>query len=110
MATKLSDRQLDSTNLLLIEELQRDARQSHAALGRLVGLSPPAVAERLARLEESGVIRGYHAEIDPRALGLTLSVVLRIRSRETAEAGELFDEFVRIFGNADRKSLRAWMS
>ncbi len=91
MATRLSDRQLDSTNLLLIEELQRDARQSHAALGRLVGLSAPAVAERLARLEESGVIRGYHAEIDPRALGLTLSVVLRIRPapREIHKVAEL---------------------
>jgi Lrp/AsnC family transcriptional regulator, leucine-responsive regulatory protein len=91
MAAKLSDRQLDSTNLRLIEELQRDARQSHAALGRLVGLSPPAVAERLARLEESGVIRGYHAEIDPRALGLTLSVVLRIRPapREIHKVAEL---------------------
>ncbi len=91
MATRLSDRQLDSTNLLLIEELQRDARQSHAALGRLVGLSAPAVAERLARLEESGVIRGYHAEIDPRAIGLTLSVVLRIRPapREIHKVAEL---------------------
>ena len=91
MAAKLSDRQLDSTNLLLIEELQRDARQSHAALGRLVGLSAPAVAERLARLEESGVIRGYHAEIDPRAVGLTLSVVLRIRPapREIHKVAEL---------------------
>ena len=76
---------------VLIEELQRDARQSHAALGRLVGLSAPAVAERLARLEESGVIRGYHAEIDPRALGLTLSVVLRIRPapREIHKVAEL---------------------
>ena len=91
MATRLSDRQLDSTNLLLIEELQRDARQSHAALGRLVGLSAPAVAERVARLEESGVIRGYHAEIDPRAVGLTLSVVLRIRPapREIHKVAEL---------------------
>ena len=91
MATRLSDRQLDSTNLRLIDELQRDARQSHAALGRLVGLSAPAVAERLARLEETGVIRGYHAEIDPRAVGLTLSVVLRIRpaQREIHKVAEL---------------------
>ena len=91
MASRLTDQRLDATNLRLIEELQRDARQSHAALGRLVGLSAPAVAERLARLEESGVIRGYHAAIDPRAVGLTLSVVLRIRPapREIHKVAEL---------------------
>ena len=55
------------------------------------GLSAPAVGERLARLEEAGVIRGYHAEIDPGALGLTLSVVLRIRPapREIHKVAEL---------------------
>jgi Lrp/AsnC family leucine-responsive transcriptional regulator len=52
---------------------------SLAELGRRVGLSSPAVADRLARLEENGVIRGYHAELDPRALGYALSVVIRIR-------------------------------
>ena len=61
---------LDDTNRLLITELQRDARLSLAELGRRVGLSSPAVAERLQRLEQSGTIRGYHADVDPRALGL----------------------------------------
>ena len=59
--------------------LQDDARLSLAELGRRVGLSAPAVGERLARLEQSGVIRGYRADVDPRALGYGLSVVLRIR-------------------------------
>jgi Lrp/AsnC family leucine-responsive transcriptional regulator len=70
---------LDATNLRLLGELQADARLSLAELGRRVGLSSPAVADRLARLEESGVIRGYRADIDPRALGYTLGVVIRIR-------------------------------
>jgi Lrp/AsnC family transcriptional regulator, leucine-responsive regulatory protein len=70
---------LDDTNRLLIAELQRDARLSLAELGRRVGLSSPAVAERLQRLEQSGTIRGYRAEIDPRAVGLTLSAVIRVR-------------------------------
>ncbi len=61
---------LDSVNLRLLAELQADARLSLAELGRRVGLSSPAVAERMARLEQEGVIRGYHAELDPRALGL----------------------------------------
>ena len=79
------------TNLQLVEELQRDARQSLAALGRAVGLSAPAVAERLARLEETGVIRGYHADVDPAVLGLALSIVLRIRPapREIHKVAEL---------------------
>ena len=91
MASRLADQRLDVTNLRLIEELQRDARQSLAALGRAVGLSAPAVGERLQRLEEAGVIRGYHAEIDPGAIGLTLSVVLRIRPapREIHKVAEL---------------------
>ena len=78
-AATLSDQQLDATNRRLIEALQDDARLSLAELGRRVGLSAPAVGERLARLEEAGVIRGYHADVDPRALGYELSVVLRIR-------------------------------
>ena len=71
--------ELDDTNLRLLRELQADARLSLAELGRRVGLSSPAVAERLARLEAGGVIRGYRAELDPSALGYALSVVIRIR-------------------------------
>ena len=74
-----SNSPLDTTNCLLIAELQRDARLSLAELGRRVGLSSPAVAERIQRLEQSGTIKGYHAEIDPRALGLALSAIIRIR-------------------------------
>lgn len=70
---------LDATNRRLLAELQQDARLSLAELGRRVGLSSPAVAERLGRLEAGGVITGYRATIDPRALGLDLTVVIRIR-------------------------------
>src|SRR5215207_9546682 len=79
MATNLRSDALDETNLQLLAELQADARLSLAELGRRVGLSSPAVADRLARLEEGGVIRGYRAVLDPRALGYALSVVIRIR-------------------------------
>jgi Lrp/AsnC family transcriptional regulator, leucine-responsive regulatory protein len=70
---------LDDVNLRLLGELQADARLSLAELGRRVGLSSPAVAERVARLEREGVIRGYHAELDPRALGYALSAVIRAK-------------------------------
>ena len=70
---------LDETNVRLLAELQADARLSLAELGRRVGLSSPAVAERVARLEREGVILGYHAELDPRALGYALSAVIRAK-------------------------------
>jgi Lrp/AsnC family transcriptional regulator, leucine-responsive regulatory protein len=70
---------IDDTNRRLLSELQENARVSLAELGRRVGLSPPAVAERVQRLEQQRVILGYRAEIDPRALGLSLSAVVRIR-------------------------------
>jgi Lrp/AsnC family leucine-responsive transcriptional regulator len=81
----------DPTNLRLLEELQRDARTSLAELGRRVGLSAPAVGERLRRLEQEGVITGYRAEVDPRRLGYALGVQLRVRPapRQLREVAEL---------------------
>ena len=70
---------LDASNLRILEELSQEARLSLAELGRRVGLSAPAVAERVARLEAEGVITGYRAQVDPRALGLHLGVVIRVR-------------------------------
>jgi Lrp/AsnC family transcriptional regulator, leucine-responsive regulatory protein len=70
---------IDDINRRLLAELQEDARLTIAELGRRVALSPPAVAERIQRLEQRGVIRGYRAEIDPRALGLALTAVIRVR-------------------------------
>jgi Lrp/AsnC family leucine-responsive transcriptional regulator len=71
--------ELDATNRRLLAELQDDARLSLAELGRRVGLSPPAVAERLGRLERAGVVAGYRTEVDPRALGLALTAIVRVR-------------------------------
>ena len=83
--------QLDATNLRLLAELQADARLTLAELGRRVGLSSPAVAERLGRLERDGVIRGYHADVDPRALGFALTAVIRVRPapRQLPEVAQL---------------------
>ena len=74
-----SRQELDPTDLALLAELQADARTSLAELGRRVGLSSPAVSERLRRMEQDGVITGYHAEVDPRRLGYGLGVLIRIR-------------------------------
>ena len=82
---------MDAANRRLLAELQDDARLSLAELGRRVGLSPPAVAERVSRLERDSVITGYHARIDPRALGFALGVVIRVRPapREIAKVAAL---------------------
>src|SRR6266480_7303651 len=79
MGQNTEDSVLDAINLRLIGELQADARLSLAELGRRVGLSAPAVTDRLQRLRDAGVIIGYRTEVDPRALGFALSVVLRVR-------------------------------
>lgn len=70
---------IDSTDAAILTCLARDARVSTADLARDVGLSAPSVAERIKRLEESNVIRGYTAIIDPEALGLALAVHIRVR-------------------------------
>lgn len=82
---------LDETNRRLLTELQDDARLSVAELGRRVGLSSPAVAERLQRLEQEEVILGYRAQLNPRALGFALSAVIRVRPapRELGQVADL---------------------
>lgn len=62
----------------LIEELQQDGRLSFNELGRRVSLSAPAVAERVRRLEEQGVITGYHAHVDPAKVGRTVAALVRM--------------------------------
>ena len=69
---------IDDVARKLLEELQKNARASYAELGRIVGLSPSATAERLRRLEEAGVIRGYRVEIDPASLGLGVTALIRM--------------------------------
>jgi len=69
---------LDEFARNLLVELSRDARASYAELGRRVGLSPSAVAERMRRMEEEGIIRGYTVEIDRAALGLPILAIIRM--------------------------------
>ena len=69
----------DPMNLSILTELQENPRLSMTELGRRVGLSSPAVTERVRRLEESGVIRGYRLDVDPAALGLPLAAYIRVR-------------------------------
>ena len=70
---------LDRTDWRLLDELQRDGRASYADLARAVAMSPSAVAERVRRLEEAGVIAGYRATVDPERVGLSVMAFVRLR-------------------------------
>ena len=71
-------RPIDDLDRRIVDELQREGRLSMAELGRRVRLSPPAVSERVQRLERTGVITGYHARVDPRALGYPVAAIVRV--------------------------------
>lgn len=73
--------QLDETDWHIMKELQENARLSYAELGRIVNLSRPAVAERMRRLEEMGVISGYRAEINLAKLGYGITAFVRINAQ-----------------------------
>jgi Lrp/AsnC family leucine-responsive transcriptional regulator len=73
------DKALDSTDWRILDELQRDGRLSYNQLAKRVNLSSPAVAERVRRLEESGVIAGYQAQVDPAKAGFPLTAFVQMR-------------------------------
>ena len=72
---------LDDINIELLDLLQTDGRMSYRELGERVGLSAPAVTERVRRLEEQGVIKGYRAVVDYERLGFPLLCVIRLNAR-----------------------------
>jgi len=91
---------LDQVNRRLLRELTAEPRITMSALARRVGMSAPAVSERIQRLERAGVITGYRVDISPAALGLPITAFVRIRptagqlpkiaqlARETPEVSE----------------------
>jgi Lrp/AsnC family leucine-responsive transcriptional regulator len=71
---------LDDTGWRLLLALQQNARLSYSELGQRVGLSSPAVAERIHRMEDAGIISGYHAEINVAKIGFPITAVIRMGS------------------------------
>lgn len=70
---------LDAVNVRIVRELLEDPRISVAEMARRIGMSAPAVSERMLRLQDSGVIRGFALQLDPGALGLPLAAYVRVR-------------------------------
>lgn len=77
--TNDAEKLLDETGWAMLCALQENARISYADLGRKVGLTPPAVADRIRRLEAAGIITGYHATVNPAKLGLGLTAIIRFK-------------------------------
>lgn len=71
---------LDDINRDLLDLLQTDGRMSFKELGERIGLTAPAVAERVRKLEEAGVIRGYRAVVDYEALGFPILSIVRVKA------------------------------
>src|SRR5437016_10105227 len=81
---------LDDTGWQLLQALQCNARLSYSELGQRVGLSAPAVAERVRRMEDVGIISGYHAEINRSKIGYPITAIIRMSN----SAGERCTSFM----------------
>ena len=77
-------RTIDGIDAEIARILQENARTSNAEIARQVGLAPSAVFERIRKLEERGAVRGFHADVDPHAVGLPLLAFIFVRSNERA--------------------------
>lgn len=71
---------LDTLNWNILKCLQRNARQSNAEIGRQVGISSPAVSERIKKMEDAGVISGYHTNVSPFECGYQLQAIITLRA------------------------------
>ncbi|HEX7746601.1 MAG TPA: Lrp/AsnC family transcriptional regulator [Micromonosporaceae bacterium] len=80
---------MDAIDLRLVELLRGNARLSYAELARQVGLSAPAVHERVGKLEAGGVIRGYRADVAPEAIGLGVTALIGIVEDSTADTDDV---------------------
>jgi Lrp/AsnC family transcriptional regulator, leucine-responsive regulatory protein len=77
---------LDDTDLAIVRALQANARATYTDIGKAVGLSAASVHERVHRLEDRGVIRGYHAEVDPELLGLGVLSLVSVLPSDSMDA------------------------
>src|SRR5829696_5746852 len=83
-------RHVDEVDRTLIDALRANGRATFAELARRVGLSAPAVHERVGKLEAAGVITGYHADVDPIALGLGVSALVGVLQADRADPDRIY--------------------
>jgi Lrp/AsnC family transcriptional regulator, leucine-responsive regulatory protein len=87
---------MDETDRKLLAALRTNARSTFAELARQVGLSPPAVHERVGKLEASGVITGYHAAVAPEALGYAVNGLIGIFITDSADTEQIADSLAAV--------------
>lgn len=85
---------LDGIDHMILESLRRDGRATHAAIGRELGLTGPAVYARIRRMEEGGVIQGYRVDVDPASLGRPVLAFIRVTTRPQPGEHDLFESMV----------------
>jgi Lrp/AsnC family leucine-responsive transcriptional regulator len=93
--TLKTEKLMDRIGWRLLHELQINGRLSYAELGRRVGLTTPAVVERVKRMEEAGIILGYHADIDPTKVGLPVTAFIRM-----SVVGDVFTKITTVVNNS----------
>ena len=71
---------IDSLNWKILKCLQQNARQSNAEIGRTVGISSPAVSERIKKMEDAGIIQGYNTSVSPFEVGYQLKAIITLRA------------------------------
>lgn len=82
----MANHHLDATDLAILRLLQADGRMTNVELAQKIGLTAPPCLRRVRALEDSGVIRGYHAELSPAALGWDITVFVMVSLKSQAEA------------------------
>ena len=88
---------LDAIDWHILKELQQDGRMTNVELAKRVGISPPPCLRRVRTLEEEGVIRGYHADLDPSKLGFAITVFAMVSLRSQAEeALRAFEDHIKM--------------
>ena len=85
---------IDEIGMNILTELQSDARATYSDIGKKVGLSSPAVADRVYKMEAAGIITGYHAAVDPRLFGYVLTAFVTLTTKS--------EKYPQIFALAER--------
>jgi DNA-binding Lrp family transcriptional regulator len=89
-------RELDRTDRRLVQILSEDARRSNKEIAAAAGIAPSTCSERIQRLRDAGVFRGFHADVEPAVMGIGLQALVMVRLRRHAE-----DEVQRFWAHAE---------
>jgi Lrp/AsnC family leucine-responsive transcriptional regulator len=87
---------LDSTDIQILNILQENGKITNAELARQIGMAPSGVLERVKKLEQKGIIAGYEVRLNPKALGISLSTFIQIKTSDAVGSSEIGRELARI--------------